>query len=126
MVNPFDFGKSMFETWEKTMAESLERLTHDESFLKNMGNAVSNSLDLKKQFEENLEKYLRAINMPTKSDLERMLGYLHRIETKLLDLEDKIDEFHSKGLENKEHFQPPAFSISGFKGKRISPSKKKK
>ncbi|RCK78645.1 MAG: hypothetical protein OZSIB_1172 [Candidatus Ozemobacter sibiricus] len=89
--NPFDFGRTMLETWEKTMGEALEKLTHDEAFLKNMSQALGGSLDLKKQMESQVERYLQSINMPTRSDLERILAYLQRIESRLLDLEDRLD-----------------------------------
>lgn len=89
--NPFDFGRTMLETWEKTMGEALEKLTHDETFLKNMSQALGGSLDLKKQMESQVERYLQSINMPTRSDLERILAYLQRIESRLLDLEDRLD-----------------------------------
>jgi hypothetical protein len=90
MNNPFDFGRSMLETWEKSMADVLERLTRDENFIKNMSSAMAGSLDLKKQLESHLESYLQAVNMPTRTDLERMLSYLQRIEQRLLDLEDRL------------------------------------
>ncbi|MFZ2957182.1 MAG: hypothetical protein WA705_09850 [Candidatus Ozemobacteraceae bacterium] len=90
MSNPFDFGRNIMEQWEKTMADSIERMTKDEAFLKNISKAFSSSLDVKHQLETQIEKYLKSINMPTKGDLERILSYLQRIEEKLLDLEDQI------------------------------------
>ncbi|MBF0501040.1 MAG: hypothetical protein HQM09_12955 [Candidatus Riflebacteria bacterium] len=90
MSNPFDFGGNLMEQWEKNMAESVERLTKDEEFLRNISKAFTASLDMKHQLETHIEKYLKSINMPTKGDLERILSYLQRIEEKLLDLEDHI------------------------------------
>ncbi len=89
--NPFDFGRTMLETWEKTMGEAMEKLTRDETFLKNMSQALGGSLDVKKQMESHVERYLQSINMPTRTDLERILTYLQRIESRLLDLEDRLD-----------------------------------
>ncbi|NLI75942.1 MAG: hypothetical protein GX442_05800 [Candidatus Riflebacteria bacterium] len=91
MTNPFDFGRTMLQAWEKTTAETLEKLTHDEAFLKQMSQALGSSLDVKKQMETHAEKYLQSINMPTRSDLDRILTYLQRIEARLLDLEDRLD-----------------------------------
>lgn len=97
MNNPFDFSRTMMETWEKSMAEALERLTRDQEFIKHMSQAVGGALDIRRQSGEQMEKYLRSINMPTRSDLERLLGYLQRIESKLLDLEDRLDEMAVAG-----------------------------
>lgn len=91
MTNPFDFGRTMLQAWEKTTAETLEKLTHDEAFLKQMSQVLGSSLDVKKQMEAHAEKYLQSINMPTRSDLDRILTYLQRIEARLLDLEDRLD-----------------------------------
>lgn len=91
MNNPFDFSRGMYESWEKAMAEAMEKLTQDEAFVKNLTKAFTGTLDVRTQISSQLEKYLKSINMPTRTDLERLLGYLQRIESKLLDLEDRLD-----------------------------------
>ncbi|HEY9069381.1 MAG TPA: poly(R)-hydroxyalkanoic acid synthase subunit PhaE, partial [Candidatus Ozemobacteraceae bacterium] len=95
MTNPFDFGRTMMESWEKTMTESFERLSKDENFIKTMSQAMTHSLDLRKQMGTQIEAYLKSINMPSKTDLDRMFGYLQRIESKLLDLEDQLAELRA-------------------------------
>lgn len=92
MSNPFDIGRTMLEAWEKNMGEFLEKLTRDEAFLKTMTQAVGSSLDVKKEMEGHVERYLKSVNMPTRTDLDRMFTYLHRIEGRLLDLEDRLDQ----------------------------------
>ena len=92
MTNPFDFGRNMMELWEKSMTETFERMTKDEQFLKSMSQAMSQSLDVRKQFGSQIETYLASINMPSKSELDRILCYLQRVESKLLDLEDQFAE----------------------------------
>jgi len=91
MTNPFDFGRTMLEAWEKSMGDILEKLTRDEAFLKHMSQAIGKSLDVKKEMESHVENYLQSINVPTRTDLERMFDYLRRIEGRLLDLEDRLD-----------------------------------
>jgi len=95
MTNPFDFGRSWLESWEKQMGDTLEKLAKDEKFMKNMSQMFSQSIDMKSQLEKQLEKYLKNINMPTRDDLQRMLVYLQRIEQKLLDLEDRLEVMNS-------------------------------
>ncbi|HOY67446.1 MAG TPA: poly(R)-hydroxyalkanoic acid synthase subunit PhaE [Candidatus Ozemobacteraceae bacterium] len=102
MTNPFDFGRTMMESWEKTMTESFERLSKDENFIKTMSQAMTHSLDLRKQMGTQIEAYLKSINMPSKTDLERMFGYLQRIESKLLDLEDQLAELRAAGPQPAE------------------------
>jgi len=76
MNNPFDFSRGMYESWEKAMAEAMEKLTQDEAFVKNLTKAFTGTLDVRTQISSQLEKYLKSINMPTRTDLERLLGYL--------------------------------------------------
>ncbi len=101
MTNPFDFGRNMMETWEKSMTDTFERLSKDEHFIKTMSQAMSQSLDVRKQMGSQIESYLTSINMPSKSDLERILGYLQRVESKLLDLEDQLADFRADLAKHK-------------------------
>ncbi|MBF0544679.1 MAG: hypothetical protein HQM08_09605 [Candidatus Riflebacteria bacterium] len=96
MNNPFDFGRNILETWEKTMSETIEKMAHDENFLKNMSKVFTKSIDVKKTFEGQIEKLLQNVNIPSRGDLERMLVYLQRIEEKLLDLEDAFSDFDER------------------------------
>jgi len=96
VTNPFDFGRNMMELWEKSMTETFERLTKDEQFLKSMSQVMSQSLDVRKHLGTQIESYLTSINMPSKSELDRMLCYLQRIEAKLLDLEDQFSEIRGE------------------------------
>lgn len=96
MTNPFDFGRNMMELWEKSMTDTFERLTKDEQFLKSMSQVMSQSLDVRKHLGSQIESYLTSINMPSKSELDRMLCYLQRVEAKLLDLEDQFAEIRDE------------------------------
>ncbi|MBI3891782.1 MAG: hypothetical protein HY303_09675 [Candidatus Wallbacteria bacterium] len=92
MNNPFDMGREMMITWEKSVGEMLERLSRSEGFLKHMSDGFGRSLDFKKQIDQQLQASLEALNVPTKADMQRILTYLLRIEQKLLDLEDRLSE----------------------------------
>ncbi|MBF0410820.1 MAG: hypothetical protein HQM10_25970 [Candidatus Riflebacteria bacterium] len=107
MTNPFDLGRTMLETWEKSMSDSIEKISHDENFLKNMSQLFSKSLDMKKVFEAQMEKAVQKINLPTKTDIERVLVYLQRIEERLLDLEDSFAAMQDKVL-NTAKSEPSA------------------
>lgn len=96
MTNPFDFGRNMMEHWEKSMTETFERLSKDEHFLKSMSQVMSQSLDVRKQVGSQIESYLASMNMPSKSEIERILSYLQRVEAKLLDLEDQFAAFREE------------------------------
>ncbi|MBI4868779.1 MAG: hypothetical protein HY816_17720 [Candidatus Wallbacteria bacterium] len=90
MNSPYEMGRDMLITWEKSMGEMLERLSRSEGFLKHMSDAFGRSLDFKKQIDQQLQASLEALNIPTKADMQRILSYLLRIEKKLLDLEDQL------------------------------------
>lgn len=91
MHNPFDLGRNMMEAWEKSMAEMLEKLTHDEAFVKQMSQSLTGGLDLRRQMQAHIEEQMKALNLPTRGDLERLSGYLQRIEQRQLDLEDRLE-----------------------------------
>jgi hypothetical protein len=53
---------------------------------------VEKSSELKKYMDEVIERSLRNMHFPTKSDIDRILTSLNNLEAKINDLWDKVDE----------------------------------
>jgi hypothetical protein len=90
--DPIAYYKRFYETWEKTMSEALEMWLNSPLFAANMGKAVEKSSEFKKYLDDVIEKSLRNMRIPTKTDIDRVLSSINNIEAKINDLMDKVDE----------------------------------
>lgn len=84
--------KKLYETWEKSSSEVLENWVNSPLFASNVGKAIEKSSEFKKYFDEAVEKTLRNMRFPTKSDIDRVLASINNLEAKINDLVDKVDE----------------------------------
>ncbi|HWP91945.1 MAG TPA: poly(R)-hydroxyalkanoic acid synthase subunit PhaE [Thermodesulfobacteriota bacterium] len=94
--------KKFYETWEKTTSEALEMWLNSPLFAANMGKAIERSSEFKKYLDEVIEKNLKNMRIPTKTDVDRILSTINNIEAKINDLMDKVDEIKlTKKASNK-------------------------
>jgi hypothetical protein len=84
--------KKFYETWEKTTSEALEMWLNSPLFAANMGKAIEKSSEFKKYLDEVIEKNLKNMRIPTKTDVDRILSTINNIEAKINDLMDKVEE----------------------------------
>ncbi len=84
--------KKFYETWERTTSEALEMWLNSPLFAANMGKAIERSSEFKKYLDEVIEKNLKNMRIPTKTDVDRILSTINNIEAKINDLMDKVDE----------------------------------
>jgi hypothetical protein len=90
--DPIAQYKKFYETWEKSSSEVLEKWVNSPLFASNIGKAVERSSELKKYFDQAVEKTLKNMRFPTKSDIDRVLESINNLEEKINDLVDKVDD----------------------------------
>jgi hypothetical protein len=100
-MDPAQFGKQFYEQMEKTFIEKMNDLIHNPSFLANISKGVEAGLDSKKKNDDLMKNYLEKMNMPTREDTAKILQYLQKIEAKLLDLEEKVEDLSDEISEIK-------------------------
>jgi hypothetical protein len=101
-ADPMSHYKRFYETWEKTTSEALEMWLKSPLFAANMGKAIEKSSEFKKYLDEIIEKSLKNMRMPTKSDIDRVLLSINNIEAKINDLTDKVDELRPSKQASKK------------------------
>ena len=90
--DPVSHYKKFYETWEKTSSDMMEEWVNSPLFAASMGKAVEKSSDLKKHFDEVVEKTLKNMRFPSKKDIDRLLVSINKLEAKINDLTDKVDD----------------------------------
>lgn len=86
----WDLWKQGFDAWENATAEYLENLLENESVLGPAGAMLTLAMKTKVTTDKMLSAWWGAMGLPTKRDQERSLHKLNQIESRLLDLEEMI------------------------------------
>jgi hypothetical protein len=84
--------KKSFDTWENTTAKVLEGLLKSPVVLKPSGMALTTAMRLKAVSDRAVAAWWGATGLPTKRDQERAMHALNQLQSRLHDLEEKIDE----------------------------------
>ena len=90
VFNPLDFNKGLFDQVEKIIAEFFEKRMRDPEFMQIFNKGMALSLEAKTALDARVEELLKAMNLATRKDLEAIFTTLNGLETRVIDLEDKV------------------------------------
>jgi hypothetical protein len=110
--DPLDFNRKLFSEWEKKLAEFLDKRMRDPDFMNIVGKGMGATMDAKSQFDQRMEEWFRKLQLPTKTDLERIWVTLNMIETRVIDIEDRVSAIEEK-LAGTAAPQLPAGTVIG-------------
>jgi hypothetical protein len=82
--------KKGFDVWEKTTASYLETLLKNPLVLEPSGALLTGVMRMKAASDRAIAHYWGALGLPTKRDQERTLHALNELQSKLLDLEERL------------------------------------
>lgn len=88
--DPFEINRKMFSEWEKKLAEFMDQRMRDPDFMNLVGKGISTSMDAKSAFDKRMEEWFRTLNLPTRHDLEKVWTTLNNLETRVIDIEDRL------------------------------------
>ncbi|MCH8028598.1 MAG: hypothetical protein IH874_01530 [Candidatus Dadabacteria bacterium] len=94
-VDPKSYYKKFYSVWEQNLSEALESWLKTPYFSATVGKGIERSSELKKYFDQVIERSLKTMHMPTKGDVNKALAAINKIEEKVNDLIDKVDELNS-------------------------------
>lgn len=92
----WDLFKQYFNAWESTTAKYLEVWLKSPVVLEPAGAWLSAVMKTKAAADKNVATAWGALGLPTKRDQERTLHALNQLQSRLLDLEEKLDDLRSK------------------------------
>jgi Poly(R)-hydroxyalkanoic acid synthase subunit (PHA_synth_III_E) len=98
-VPAWDVWKKGFDAWEQATARYLEQVLKSPAVLAPSGALLSAVMRTKAMSDRAVAAWWGAVGLPTKRDQERTLHRLNRIESRLLDLEEKLAEEDPRGDE---------------------------
>ncbi|MGZ3422551.1 MAG: hypothetical protein ACXVEF_30385 [Polyangiales bacterium] len=91
----WDLFKKSFDAWEDATAKYLEVVLKSPSFLAPSGAMLTMLVKSKAAADDMKTAFWGELGLPTKRDQERTLHLLHKLESRLLDLEEKLESLET-------------------------------
>jgi BMFP domain-containing protein YqiC len=127
--DPFEYQKKMVQEWEKNLAKYMDKTMRDPGFMQLVSRNLGTSLDVQKVVKDQMQKGLAGLSIPTSEDLKKVFTVLNRVESLLLDLEERVTDLEGKN--GKSSPAPEAASSAGAANSadagtgRVAPKRKK-
>lgn len=86
----WELWKKGFDAWENRTAQLFETLLKNPMVLEPMGAMLSATMKAKTAREKAMANWWSSLGLPTRRDQERTLHALNQLESRLLDLEERI------------------------------------
>ena len=100
-MNAWDMWKKGFDAWEVETAKFLESFVRSPLLLGPSGAMLTVAMKAKTATDKAKASLLGAIGLPTRHDQERVLHALNRLESRLMDLEEKLDDQRERAIQSK-------------------------
>lgn len=88
--------KKSFFAWESATADYMEQALKNPTVLGPTGHLLSGAMKARAAGEQALAQFWGGWGLPTKRDQERALHTLHQIHSKLLDLEERLEDLEAR------------------------------
>lgn len=88
----WDTWKKGFDAWEGATAKYFESVLKSPLVLEPAGAALTATMKAKTARDAAIAKAWAALGLPTRRDQERILHALNQIQSRLLDLEEKLED----------------------------------
>jgi hypothetical protein len=92
----WDTWKKGFDAWENATAKYFEHLLKSPLVLGPSGLMLGSAMKAKAKYDKTAAQWVGAMGMATKRDQERTLHTLNQLESRILDLEERLLEATQK------------------------------
>lgn len=90
-MNPWEIYKKWFAAWENATANYMETVLKSPLVLEPSGAWLTALMKAKSSTDKAAAGFWGTLGLPTKRDQERALHKLNQLESRLLDLEEKLE-----------------------------------
>ena len=92
----WDTWKKGFDAWENATAKATETLMKSPLVLAPSGKMLGGAMKAKAAYDKAAAQWVGSLGMATKRDQERSLHTLNQLESRLLDLEERLADAAAK------------------------------
>ena len=104
MKTPWEYWKKAFYAWENQTAKYMEQVLANPLVLKPSGRILGEVMKTKAASDKAMRQLWGTLGLPTKHDQERTLHALNQLQSKLYDLEERLDALQE---EREKKSRPP-------------------
>jgi hypothetical protein len=97
MQGPWETWKKGFGAWESATASYLEKVLGNQTVLWPAGALLTAWMKTRAAGDRTLARWWGSLGLPSRRDQERALHKLDRLESRLCDLEEKLEELDTRG-----------------------------
>jgi hypothetical protein len=90
----FSYFKKLYESWEKSMYQALEIWLKNPLLINTAEKAIEKSAEFKNYMSDVMERTLKLRYFPMKDDMDKVITSLDKLEIKVNELSERIDELH--------------------------------
>lgn len=91
-MNPWELWKKGFDAWESRTAQFMETVLKSPSVLEPAGALLSATMRTKALVDQAAAQWWGAMGLSTRRDQERLLHAVNQLHSKLLDLEERLQD----------------------------------
>jgi hypothetical protein len=99
----WDQWKKGFDTWEQKTAEMFEGMLKSNAVLQPMGSMLTATLKIKAATEKATAQWWSTLGLPSKVEQEKTLHALNQIQSRLIDLEERLADLQSQKKANSKN-----------------------
>jgi hypothetical protein len=98
----WDTWKKGFDAWENATAKYMETVMKSPLLLAPTGLMLGNAMKAKAAYDKAAAQWVGSLGLATKRDQERSLHALNQLQSRLLDLEERLAEASPKNHRSPE------------------------
>ena len=91
--------KPMFDAWEGATSEYLDKVLRSPSVLEPGAAWLTTMMKLKAASDEATATFWGSLGLPTRRDQERTLHLLHQLQSRMIDLEERLEDAERRASE---------------------------
>jgi len=95
--DPFEMQKKMMSEWEKNLGKYIEKTMRQPEFMKLVAANMSSTLDLQAAIKKQTQSLLKNLSLATEDDLARLFETMNAVESRVLDIEERLDSMDLAG-----------------------------
>lgn len=105
-MTPWELFRKSFDVWEDATARYLEHVLRSPLVLTPAGAALTATMKAKTAWEKQLAESWGAFGLATRRDQLRAMHALNQLQSRLLDLEEALDESTGSGADDRPAESP--------------------
>lgn len=95
-MSPWKIWKGGFDRWEKSTAEYLDKALQNPGFLGPSAGLLKMAMQTKSSSDKAMARWWSTLGLTNRDEQDRTLHRINQLESRILDLEEEVQELRGK------------------------------